>query len=51
MTNDNQLKNKRWVQKDTSEGFCIPNPKNKVTQLSDIVCVNGIYYENKNDRK
>lgn len=42
-----ELKNKRWVQKDTSEGFCIANPKNKVTQLSDNVCVNGIYYGEK----
>lgn len=59
MSTKNQLTNKLWVQKDTSEGFCIPNPKNKVTseecaiphlknkitQLSDNVCVNGIYYK------
>ena len=49
MSNNNELKNTRFCAKSTGEECDIPSLKNKTTQLSDVVCVNGIYYgENEN---
>lgn len=47
MSDNSELKNTRFFAKSTGEECDIPHLKNKVTQLSDNVCVNGIYYGEK----